>query len=300
MITLQSAARCLQCLPVPVRPVPAGCPTSAHTFALFHFWHQTQGEAFSRAMAEALGEIEAVAALLDGNPEAAACAHCRRTVAHCVAGILLELAERIRTLPTWPDRSALAAALTARNAAIEGDPLTVDAFSGAWLRLHRPADWREAVEMALLGEWVHVLGDGTADSPALLGLLRRHVATEHVHLRPLWERKSRGRRTALLSTPVGEGLVLADLLVAPGLPEELALADEFGDPRIAPVLRRLREPEERLARSWARDGEPWALTATAAGLPEAYGERVRRKLKRLGLRYSAAAAAAPEARRPCT
>ncbi|MFD5300496.1 hypothetical protein ACFWJU_35490 [Streptomyces mutabilis] len=67
-----------------------------------------------------------------------------------------------------------------------------------------------------------------------------------------------------------------------GLEAQIA---KFTDPRIAPVLRGLRESEAALAVMWAYDGRSWAECAAAAGLDRAVGERVRRKLKRLGARY---------------
>ncbi|MGW0298132.1 hypothetical protein ACWDYK_15705 [Streptomyces anthocyanicus] len=61
---------------------------------------------------------------------------------------------------------------------------------------------------------------------------------------------------------------------------------EFTDPRITSVLRGLHESEAALALRWAFDGRSWAESAVAAGLAPAAGERVRRKLKRLGARYA--------------
>lgn len=61
---------------------------------------------------------------------------------------------------------------------------------------------------------------------------------------------------------------------------------KFTDPRIAPVLRGLQESEAALALLWAYGGGSWAESAAAAGLEPAAGEQVRRKLKRLGARYT--------------
>ena len=61
---------------------------------------------------------------------------------------------------------------------------------------------------------------------------------------------------------------------------------KFIDPRIAPVLRGLQESEAALALMWAYGKGSWAESAAAAGLEPAAGERVRRKLKRLGDRYT--------------
>lgn len=61
---------------------------------------------------------------------------------------------------------------------------------------------------------------------------------------------------------------------------------KFTNRRIAPVLRGLTEPEAALALAWAYSADSWTETAAAVGLPSSAGERVRRKLKRLGVRYN--------------
>ncbi|WP_328459368.1 hypothetical protein [Streptomyces sp. NBC_00448] len=53
----------------------------------------------------------------------------------------------------------------------------------------------------------------------------------------------------------------------------------------------LAGPEAEVALRWAVDGGGWEQAALSAGLPEAYGERVRCKLKRLGARHRERAAA---------
>ncbi|MER7733020.1 hypothetical protein ABTX80_19245 [Streptomyces erythrochromogenes] len=293
MITLRSSRLCLDCLP---RPVPADPGLSEHLLSLFHFWHQTQGEAFTSATVRALGRISAAAAELVPleHPE---CPTCRRAWATPFACILLDLAEELRHCICWPDRSAMRSALTARNAAIEGDRVEVDTFSRLWLRLDRPASWRPAVEMALLGNWVSTLGDGTADTHALIGRLVPRVQAEHRDLQPLWDRKVRGARTILLGSPVGDGLVLGDLLVTSTTPEHVVLAEEFTDLRIPAVLRQLRPSERLVALHWARPGSTsWSEAAARVialdadrlrgTAPFALGERVRRKLKRLGARHT--------------
>ncbi|MFI6403056.1 hypothetical protein [Streptomyces sp. NPDC050548] len=148
-------------------------------------------------------------------------------------------------------REALLAALTARNAAIEGDHATVDEFGRIWLGITRPERWREAVEMALLGDWVDRLGRGVLRDPAVVDLLRRHTEIEHRHLQPLWERKVNGSRVSLLSRPVGTDLTLRDLLVEVRTPEAQVLHGER-ESRVAAVLRRLTPEEATVAATWPR------------------------------------------------
>jgi hypothetical protein len=66
----------------------------------------------------------------------------------------------------------------------------------------------------------------------------------------------------------------------------------FTDDRLAAVLRALAADEVRVALLWAVDGTGWDQAAAGAGLPDCYGERVRRNLKRLGARHRERAAAA--------
>ncbi|MFB6784384.1 hypothetical protein ACFCX0_45760 [Streptomyces sp. NPDC056352] len=54
----------------------------------------------------------------------------------------------------------------------------------------------------------------------------------------------------------------------------------------ATVFRWLKPDEQAVARAWAVSGAAsWEEAAQSAGLPDAFGDRVRRKLKRLGERY---------------
>ncbi|MGW0188193.1 hypothetical protein ACWDV7_20810 [Streptomyces sp. NPDC003362] len=208
-----------------------------------------------------------------------------------VARLLLLLLDALAEAPSVPARAALSAALAARSAAIEGDADAIDAFSRTWLGLSRLEAWREAVETALLGDWVEELGRGRATDAYISDLLHRHAGSEHRALQPLWERRVRGKRTVLLGQPLGADLTVEDLLAERHTSEEAALAEELADSRLLAVLRGMAPDEAALARAWAAGGESWAQAALDAGLPETYGERVRRKLKRLGSRYAARAAA---------
>ncbi|MFK0203440.1 hypothetical protein [Streptomyces lavendulae] len=70
-----------------------------------------------------------------------------------------------------PEREVLLLALAARNAAIEGDHATVDAFARDVLGITRPELWRDGVVDALLGDWVYRLGQYLTD-PELLRILK--------------------------------------------------------------------------------------------------------------------------------
>ncbi|MCX4460319.1 hypothetical protein OG585_52275 (plasmid) [Streptomyces sp. NBC_01340] len=78
---------------------------------------------------------------------------------------------------------------------------------------------------------------------------------------------------------------MADALPGARSPEAL-LNDTDIDDRIGTVLSQLPAAETEIALSWARTGDSWADTTDGAGQEAAYGERVRRKLKRLGSEYA--------------
>lgn len=179
---------------------------------------------------------------------------------------------------------AQAAALIARNTAIEGDSDTVDAFSSNVLRLKHPVRWREAVEMALLGDWVALLGTGTATRPYVHDLLRRHADVQHRYLQPVWEGRIKGERTVLLGQPVDETRTIADLLVDYRTPEQ-DLLSKVRDIRVSTVLKHLSPAEQAMALAWAEYGDPWPEVAIELGQERQFGEKVRRKLGRLGRRH---------------
>lgn len=214
------------------------------------------------------------------------------TTYRLISLMLLALAEPGPWQLTRSERLLLQNALVARNAAIDGDHATVDDFSRTWLGLAHPARWRAAVEMALLGDWVDLLRDRAVDDPALRHLLRREADEAHHQLLPLWEHRTRGQRVTLLSRPVGDGLTLADVVTDRRCPEAVLVDDEFQDQRVSAVLRQLAEPEEKVARTWAAGADSWVVAAVDSAQPAAYGERVRRKLHRLGARQAERAAAA--------
>ncbi|MEV0192383.1 hypothetical protein AB0I39_28105 [Kitasatospora purpeofusca] len=220
----------------------------------------------------------------------------RHSPVNLIAQVLLKLAEVVRLLRASPTtHEAFLAALTARNAAIEGDDSTVDEFSRTWLGITRPEQWREAVQSALLGDWVDALGWGLANGPATLELLRQHARTEHRRLQPLWERKVCGRRLRLLDDPVADGLTLRDALADHRRPEDAVLAGELADSRLTSVLRSLKPDEAAVAAVWMQaDRITWAEAAAATGVdnPADLGERVRRKLRRLGNLHTQRASAA--------
>jgi hypothetical protein len=71
--------------------------------------------------------------------------------------------------------------------------------------------------------------------------------------------------------------------------DDLVFGSGFDDPRVDAVLAKLTVEERRVAMAWAcRCTDTWPQAARFVGAidPEAFGERVRRKLKRLGTEYT--------------
>ncbi|MEV7060707.1 hypothetical protein AB0N95_35240 [Streptomyces microflavus] len=168
-------------------------------------------------------------------------------------------------------------------------------FTSKVLVLPRGPRWEEAVSTALLGDWDTPLKQGQGlDDDTVVGQIRAEARTLHRQLVPVWRRRVRSSRMLLLETPLGDGLTLHDL-VAGGLREDLIFEAAFDDPRLAAVLDGLTPEERAVAMAWAHPAVgSWTEAARLAGhtSPEAFGERVRRKLKRLGAQHTARAAAA--------
>lgn len=215
----------------------------------------------------------------------------RHSPVNFIAAVLKTLASQLVTLSVSVARDAVVAALVARNAAIEGDVAIVDAFTSSWLGLGRPEMWREAVEAALLGDWVDTLGVCLSKDAEVMDLLKRHAHVEHLHLQPIWERKARGYRLRLLEEPLSEGLVLRDVVTDGRLPED-SVVGQLEDDRVSAVLRSLTPGERAVAEEYGASRMTWSQAAEAAGADASFGERVRTKLKRLGKRQQARAAAA--------
>ncbi|TXS44250.1 hypothetical protein [Streptomyces sp. t39] len=69
------------------------------------------------------------------------------------------------------------------------------------------------------------------------------------------------------------------------------LHHQLDDERLRTVLRGLTADEAAVAARWAQGAGTWTESALGADLPAAYGERVRRKLHRLGARQAQRAVA---------
>ncbi|MFI1015863.1 hypothetical protein [Streptomyces sp. NPDC020965] len=184
--------------------------------------------------------------------------------------------------------------MEASQAAFLGEDAVIDNFTRTVFSLPtvKATQWREAVSLTLLGDWYDTLVEasngGSFDATDLLGYLRREVRRVHLQLQPLWERKVSGRRVRLLDEPVTGGMLLRDLVTDGSGPDKTVLRTVLDDQRLASVFALLSPAEQAVARAWAFGGAlTWQEAAQCAGAsdPAAFGERVRRKLRRQGREY---------------
>ncbi|MCF3132432.1 hypothetical protein [Streptomyces olivochromogenes] len=148
----------------------------------------------------------------------------------------------------------------------------------------RSERWREAVSTALLGGWCEPLWQTGRLPNSALDALKAEARMLHRQLVPLWKRGTRHGRVLSLDAALGDGLSLYDLVAADIDHLRHAADGVFTDERLKAVLRGLTPDERRVVVAYAAgEGTTWTEAATVAGAtaPEAFGERVRRKAKRL-------------------
>lgn len=172
-------------------------------------------------------------------------------------------------------------------------------FARRELVLPSGPQWDQAVSAALLGDWIEPLFAGERLDKTVYSRIKTEAHTVHRQLVPLWRRRVRSTRIALLETPIGQNLTLLDLVVGDLRMDDLVFESAFDDERINAVLAQLSLTERRVAMAWAHPSiATWTQAARYAGTadPEAFGDRVRRKLKRLGTRYTTRTRAAATTR----
>jgi hypothetical protein len=159
--------------------------------------------------------------------------------------------------------------------------------------------WDQAVRTALIGDWTAPLHEGGRIGPEVIGRIKSEARAIHRQLVPVWRRRVRGSRVLLLETPLAEDLTLLDLVAGELRMDDLVFESAFDDERVNAVLAGLDPAERRVAMAWAHPSiADWTEAARYAGAanPSAYGERVRRKLKRLGTHHTTRAQAAAATR----
>ncbi|MFD5814823.1 hypothetical protein [Streptomyces sp. NPDC127038] len=167
--------------------------------------------------------------------------------------------------------------------ALGTNPDEMDRFAAQILVLPRSDRWREAITTAALGDWCDpLLQHGHLPSTAL-GRLRAEARSLHRQLVPLWRRRTRNGRVLSLDADLG-GLSLYDLVADEVDVLTQVAGHVFADERLNRVLHALDPDERRAVLAYAQgEGTTWTEAASVVGAvdPEAFGERVRRKARRL-------------------
>ena len=193
------------------------------------------------------------------------------------------------TIVEWAVRAVFWAAVRTRNAIIheKNSEEIVREFMLAFLDLFPKGQPHvEAAKEALLeNAWLK------AEPKHVKEVLLKRIKELHRNHRLIGDTKLRHRHIVSLNTPLGPAdsdsnvvLTLAEALADPDSVEDFVLSlPEFRDARIDRVLKKLKPGEREVADLYAgHDDMTWDLAAAAAGQPPAFGERVRRKLSRLG------------------
>ncbi|MEU0950164.1 hypothetical protein ABZ379_47115 [Streptomyces canus] len=105
---------------------------------------------------------------------------------------------------------------------------------------------------------------------------------------PLWRRRTRHGRVLSLDADLDDGLSLHDLVAADTDLLTHTTGGVCEDSRLNFVVRQLNPPEQQVVSALApQEGATWAEVpaTTGADHPEALGERVRRKTKRLAAEH---------------
>ncbi|MFH8663114.1 hypothetical protein [Streptomyces afghaniensis] len=143
--------------------------------------------------------------------------------------------------------------------------------------------WQQALETALLGPWSDSLWDAGQLPSTALSALKSETRTLHRQLVPIWRRRTQHGRVLSLDADLG-GMSLHDLVAADVDLLSHNTHGVFEDERLSTVLRALDPAERQVVFAYAQgEGTTWTEAAAAAGAtsPDTFGERVRRKTKRL-------------------
>lgn len=208
------------------------------------------------------------------------------------ATVRLRVGEDARYNTDWAKDSEgpvpdLMAALQARADALQNRQDKVENFAACVLGVKRSTRWGEAVSTALMGDWTRSLDEHGCLQPEALGQLRAEARTIHRQLVPLWRRRVRRSRLLLLDAPLGDGLCLYDLVTDRANLSDTRLGTAIHDDRLVRIVQHLTSEERLVLIALATgDGTTWTEAAAHAGAPDpaAFGERVRRKTRRLAVR----------------
>ncbi|GIH07157.1 hypothetical protein Rhe02_52240 [Rhizocola hellebori] len=199
------------------------------------------------------------------------------------------LATLFETITRWAVWAVFRVAVTTREAIIhdENSEEVVRRFALQVLDLLPDGPLVEAAREALLeDDWLDT------DPSRVKSVLRRRIRELHRNHKLIGATKLNYRLVTSLDRSTagidGQELTLGEVLADPLTVEDVVLSQpEFRDERIERVLGQLNLHEARVAGLWAScDDMTWETAATEAGQPAEFGERVRRKLRRLGNEFN--------------
>ncbi|MFE5923072.1 hypothetical protein [Streptomyces sp. NPDC056468] len=181
---------------------------------------------------------------------------------------------------------------TALTEALETEQTRLSRFVSATQRLRETAENRPSADRNHLGTHLALLWDDpselSAGAPVPVAVCRSdpHPAQiadfTHPTLQPCWRRRTRNGRVLSLDADLGGGLSLYDLVATDVDPLAHTVGGVFEDEGLNGVLRCLDPAERQVVFARAQgEGTSWTEAAAAVGAPDGFGERVRRKVKRL-------------------
>jgi len=178
--------------------------------------------------------------------------------------------------------TALGAALSARDAVLEGKTEVVEEFAENWLRIKKvTAEVLDAVSAALLDDtWLEAAARKAVN--VIHDLFDKRYRRSH---RPVWETQIGGRSVdsanRMIRQPSGDVLEVVNLEPAP---EPGANEWQLSHPVAKLAFAKFSPDEQRVVQAKFSSPEPgmtWEMAADDCGFPPAMGEKVRRKFNRV-------------------
>jgi len=206
-----------------------------------------------------------------------------------------------QTAPEVASR-AIRAALDARDRVVHDDPTdsreAVAGYVSKWLGLRPTPAIVEAAGNALLQAPLEP--DDTAPERDVIQRLHSEIVRQRRAWRPIGETQLGGRRVDSLQRTLNPAADTTTIVADTVAIEDLhTVHGGWDDDRLTRVLNMLRPDERHVALAYAHDGgTTWSGAARACGLPDPFGERVRRKLLRLGRQLTSRITASPPRPRP--
>ncbi|MEU9397657.1 hypothetical protein AB0D86_47780 [Streptomyces sp. NPDC048324] len=189
----------------------------------------------------------------------------------------------------YPRSNELVGVVVAGRDALNAiDTMQLDQVAAGAFVLPRSARWREALWTSLIGTWSDSLWRTGFLPLSALDELKAQTRAAHRQLTPIWRRRTKHGRVLSLDADLGDGLSLHDLVATDVDVLAHTAGGVFEDERLNAVLRDLDTAERAVVFAYAEgEGTTWAEAAAAAGAtdPAAFGERVRRKVKRIAAEH---------------